>query len=226
MPWTQQQTQPEQAQFKPQHAVYNVYFPGRMGHQPSHSTLCESIQHHAVPYAISHGCTLVLLQCHGRAPCLCPAQHVPQSLCKHKHTITQWQNWPRWSHCIAQTPTAHPVHPHPFPSSWASSPVAQMCYPSCAGWEACKAAASLSRREPLLHTWTCPTLHLVCCCILCVNPFWKEGVTDFTYAYRWWGLFGFWWVFLVFFLLLIVVVLFAWQCCFVFFPSPLKWMQC
>lgn len=45
----------EQPWFKPQHAVCNVYFPARMGPRPSRSTLCESIQQHAVPYAISHG---------------------------------------------------------------------------------------------------------------------------------------------------------------------------
>lgn len=46
----------KEAQFKLQHAVCNVYFPGRMGPRPSLSTLCESIQQHAVPYAISHKC--------------------------------------------------------------------------------------------------------------------------------------------------------------------------
>lgn len=45
----------KEAQFKLQHTVCNVYFPGGTGPRPSLSTLFEGIQH-AVPYAISHRC--------------------------------------------------------------------------------------------------------------------------------------------------------------------------
>lgn len=130
-------TSSEQARFKPQHAVCNVYFPGRMGPWPSRSTLCESIQQHAVPYATSHGHA-------GAAPT--PRQScLPMSspTCASVMLQAQTHNYARAKPTTMEL--LHSMDPQDIQCSTlpgsASSPGALVprCFPRCTGQEACKA---------------------------------------------------------------------------------------
>lgn len=97
-----------QARFKPQQALCNVYFPGRMGAQPS-STLRVKAASDTCPIChlswVCWGCSSATTS---------PAQ--PGSRCRYKHTIVPQQNWPQ-----TRTPSHVQVLPPSPPSPCSAS---------------------------------------------------------------------------------------------------------
>lgn len=153
-----------------------------MGPQPSHSTLCESIQQHAVPYVISHGCA-------GAAPttrqsCLpvssptCVSVMLQMQTCK--------------TDCDGATAEHRPprhIQRSPLPFCSASAP--QLWHPDVlAGNPARLVWCSLFQQNVTPPVRLNQPYSLLCAAPSSVlTSFWKDEVTDFTCGFR--LLFGF-----------------------------------